>query len=125
MNAHSPISCDRCAELEAKVHDLEIMLGVTENDAVGEALWRAFRFTKTELRLALLLYAARGKTVSHWALNALFDNPDINGANLKVRIFWMRKKLGPDAIIADYGIGYALSVLTVQRFDEATRAVAA
>lgn len=116
--------CARCDELEAENLHLKSMLGVTENDAIGEALFRAYGLSKTQLRIALLLYAARGRVVNRWAIVALFDKADAYGKALHTHVCMLRRKLGFASVQNESGVGYRLSRETVAVFDILTASAA-
>jgi len=113
--------CARCDILEAEVRELKALLGVTEDDAIGEAVWRAYRLSKTELRLALLLYAHRGRVVNRWAMASLLDRAAYDSDALKVHIYHLRLKLPASSVETIAGQGYRLTPTGLAALDAAVR----
>ena len=108
------MTCPHCLRLSAQndllrdqVRDLQTELGLrAENGALG-AMMGALGLSPTEALIAGVLRAAKGRQVSIESLIWSTNVP--SGENIRAHVYRIRKKLGADAVLSQWGRGYALS----------------
>lgn len=100
--------CERCAALEARIFDLETELGIVTDDRLVKLNIRA-GLSRQRASIALMLYAAKGRTISSWTLAERVGRTDDRADDtIKVAICNIRKRM-PGAIGTVFGIGYYMT----------------
>lgn len=105
--------CQRCRELEDRIADLEVELGMRQDVREVDRLAKALRLKATAVHLLLCLRDAKGRVVPAWALEQALPKKDRAKEreydNAKVHVCHIRKALGADAIETSWGRGYRLT----------------
>ncbi len=126
-----PSSCPDCVKLREQIavlqdslHDFELML----RSPVAEeckALKSAFGLTGNETALIMALYRARGRcVVNSLLIDARMRSLNADGSLDLVRAYVLRvrKKLGQDVIVNNWGNGYSISPAGYEKIKSALTA---
>lgn len=111
---------ERLDLLEARVFELETMLGLSQDEDRRHALQRKYRLYPGESAVLLTLYAARGRVVLNHRLFEVANGLETNKYDsVKVRISQIRRKLHLGAIETRVGVGYLLTPLGIEKCEAA------
>jgi hypothetical protein len=108
------MSCPECEALHAKIRTYESLLGTPE-EAQLHRIRQAFGFSQNEAAALMSLVNADGMPISVHAIaearpvKKKTREPICADILIKVTISHLRRRLGADAIVNDWGIGYAAS----------------
>jgi DNA-binding response OmpR family regulator len=100
--------CDRCAELEEEVAYWKGEAGAMRDQDLLAALRRKSGLTGRQAQLLEALWRRRGRPTRRERLLEMIEDDDRGLTLVSVIASQVRQKLGRDAILTEFGLGYVI-----------------
>lgn len=99
--------CAHCEELREEIEYLQSELGMVRQETAEANLRLTFGLPRTAARILIALAGAKGKTLTSERIVDLIDS-DATSSVVAVYAVKIRKRVGLDAMLTDYGKGFRI-----------------